>query len=205
MRTDTENTTPINFGIILLAAGSSKRLGQPKQLLPYQGQTLLGHALQAALASQVSTVIVVVGAQAMAIKNEWAQTNATMVVNEAWQEGMASSIRLGIHTLTQLNPTVDGVIIMVCDQPFVTPALLDTLLATHGSSGSPIVACGYAGTVGTPVYFQKRFFPDLLALSGDVGAKKIIRQNIHQTAVVPFPLGAADIDTEEDYQRLSNG
>lgn len=191
-----------NIGVILLAAGESARLGQPKQLLLYNGITLLQHSLQIAGASGAQPIVVVLGANAETIKREFDCCAAHIAVNPDWHEGIASSIRCGIHALAGINPDAKGTVLMVCDQPYVTSALLNKLMATHQETGKPIVACSYENTFGTPVFFHKNLFPELLQLRGDVGARNIIRQHNCEVEGVLFPRGNIDIDTEVDYKKL---
>ena len=191
-----------NFGIVLLAAGSSSRLGRPKQLLEYNNQTLLQHNLEIAINSDANEIVVVLGAHLEGIKNKIDFTNIHLTYNSDWQEGMASSIRSGINMLTELNPTVEGVIIMVCDQPHTTSKLLNELLTTYLSSNKQIVSSAYENTLGPPVFFHRNMFPELLKLSGEMGAKKLITQYVGEVEIVNFPKGKIDIDTEFDYRQL---
>jgi molybdenum cofactor cytidylyltransferase len=197
-----EENNKLNFGIILLAAGGSSRLGRPKQQLLYNGQTLLQHSLQVACSSHADPIIVVLGAQADTLKKELGSVTATLIVNAAWQEGMASSIRAGVNALSRIHPVVEGVILMVCDQPYVTAALLNDLILAHQNTGKPIVTCSYADTFGPPTLFHKRMFPELLQITGDVGARSILRQHAGETEVLLFPEGNLDIDTNSDYEKL---
>jgi molybdenum cofactor cytidylyltransferase len=198
-----EQTNKNNTGVIILAAGASSRLGSPKQLLVYSGVTLLQHSIEAAQAADAVSVVVVLGANADLIKSEINNTTANVVVNPEWKEGMASTIRFGLQTLVKLNPDVEAVVLMVADQPFVTADLLNDLLELNKKEQRSIVASKYGTTFGTPVLFTKRFFPELLELSGDVGAKSLVRKYLNETAFVPFPKGEIDIDTVEDYKNLS--
>jgi molybdenum cofactor cytidylyltransferase len=193
-------TTKKNIGVIMLAAGNSSRLGTPKQLLTYEGKTLLQHSLQSALDSVAYPVIVILGAQADRIKNETSFNSAHIVINADWQEGMASSIRCGINALLQIDPGTGGAVMMVCDQPYVTAALINELIATHQNTGKTIVASSYSDTLGVPALFHKSIFNRLLQLKDDAGAKSIIQQNAKDTAVVAFPNGNVDIDTEADFR-----
>jgi molybdenum cofactor cytidylyltransferase len=193
------------IGIVLLAAGSSSRLGEPKQLLAFDGQSLLQHSEQVALASQAEPVIVVLGSSADRLKDEVADPALTIVVNERWQEGMASSIRCGVNKLTELAPEAQAVIIMVCDQPFVTTALLNEMITAFLKTGKPIVACSYADTFGPPVLFHRSFFPELLQLQGDIGARGVIRRHVNDAELLPFPKGTIDVDTKADYDNLKQG
>lgn len=193
-----------NTGVVLLAAGESSRLGSPKQLLVYSGSTLLEHSIEAAQLSHADSVIVVLGANANAIKHEMKNATINIVVNTTWKEGMASTIRCGLQTLVEMNPQVDAVVLMVADQPFVTTELLNNLMDLHIKEQNSIVASKYGTTFGTPVLFAKRFFPELLELTGDVGAKSLIRKYMNETAFVPFPRGTIDIDTMEDYNKVKD-
>jgi molybdenum cofactor cytidylyltransferase len=193
-----------NIGVILLAAGLSQRLGRPKQQLLYKGQSLLQHSLQAAMASDTHPVVVVLGARAAELANEIKDSNVPVVINDEWQEGMASSIRCGIHALTNLYRGSEGAILMVCDQPFVTAALLNDLLTAHWKSGKPIIASSYANTFGPPTFFHHTFFPELLRLKGDTGARSLIKRYANDVETIPFPEGTIDIDTEQDYEKLSD-
>ena len=198
------NSDNNHVGIILLAGGESSRLGRPKQLLAYNGQTLLRYSLQVALDSYAQPVIAVLGSDADKMKKETNDPGVQVVVNTEWQEGMASSIRCGIKAVTETSPTVKGVIIMVCDQPFVTFRLLNELITAHQKTGKPIVACGYENTFGPPVLFHQSLFNELLQLKGDIGARGIIKQHANEVEVVPFPDGAYDIDTEADYEKVKH-
>jgi molybdenum cofactor cytidylyltransferase len=192
-----------NNGVILLAAGESSRLGTLKQLLPYAGQTLLQHSLHAAIVSGAHNIVVVLGADADILKEEIKSNNVNVVINTEWQEGIASSIRYGIKTLLRINPFVEGTVLMLCDQPHVTSALINNLMITYQQTGKLIVACNYGNTFGPPVFFHKKIFPELLMLTGNVGAKSLISKHADDVEFVLFPEGSIDVDTEADYQKLS--
>ena len=190
------------MGLILLAGGASERLGRPKQLLSYQGQSLLQHSVQAATASRAQPVVLVLGAHAADLQDEIHDSRVHVVINTGWQEGMAASIRSGVEAFTKLAPAAEGLILMVCDQPFVTAEVLNELIVTQEKSGKKIVACGYEDTFGPPVLFHRSLFGELLQLKGDIGARNIIRQHTDLVELIPFPRGSFDIDTEADYQQL---
>jgi molybdenum cofactor cytidylyltransferase len=192
-----------NIGIIILAAGESSRMGIPKQLLQYSGRSLLQHSIDAATASGAQPVIVVLGSKADIIKKEIRNNKIHLVVNAEWHEGMASSIRCGIKTLLQLNPSTEGVIMLLCDQPHVTPDLLTNLMITYEETRKLIVASYYRDTFGPPVFFHRTMLPGLLLLKGDVGAKSLINQHASEIDFIPFPEGSIDIDTKLDYQNLT--
>jgi molybdenum cofactor cytidylyltransferase len=199
-----DDKTYTNAGVVLLAAGESSRLGTPKQLLVYSGVTLLQHSIEVAQSSHADSVIVVLGANADAINDELNHATANVVINPEWKEGMASSIRFGLQTLVKLNPEVEAVVFMVADQPFVTADLINDLMELNKKEQRCIVASEYGTTFGTPVLFTRRFFPELLELTGDVGAKSLVRKYMNEAAFVPFPKGDIDIDTLEDYLKVKD-
>ncbi|MES1225911.1 MAG: nucleotidyltransferase family protein [Bacteroidota bacterium] len=189
-------------GIILLAAGSSSRLGKPKQSLRFNHSTLLQHSIQAALESVADKVIVVFGAYREEINLKTNEQKLFVVVNELWKEGIASSIRCGLQYLLEKMPAVQNALFMVCDQPYTNSSLLNKLVTLQMQTGQLIVASEYAGTAGIPAVFNKELFHGLLQLKGDTGAKKLIMQQQDKVTTVSFPLGDIDIDTDADYNRL---
>jgi molybdenum cofactor cytidylyltransferase len=145
-------------------------------------------------------VIIVLGANASLFNEDY--QNATIVFNDHWQEGMASSICCGIENLLEKYSSIEGAFITVCDQPYVTVSLLQKMLNNYQETHLPIVACTYGNTIGTPALFHHSIFPELLQLRGDKGAKQILNKNKNRVSLVDFPLGSVDLDTEEDYIRL---
>jgi molybdenum cofactor cytidylyltransferase len=187
--------------IVLLAAGASTRLGQPKQLLPYQGKTLLRHAAEMACGipppgggQGVGAVFVVLGAHAEQIAPILDNLPVKIIVAEDWQEGMAASLRTGIRAAAD----ADAVLILLCDQPLVTKELLAALLQEWEPGG--IVASDYGEALGPPCVFDRAYFPELLALTGDSGARKLFKKYPCRTVV--FPGGRVDIDTPEEASTL---
>lgn len=191
-----------NCAVIILAAGSSSRLGRPKQLLPYNGKSLLENAVDVANDSIAEPVIVVLGANAEKLEKEIIEKKVHIEENKEWQEGMASSVRCGITALMRIGPSVDAAIIMVCDQPFVSPELLNELINQQKNTGKPIVTSQYENAIGPPALFYKTIFPELLKLKGDGGARKIIEQRKDDVSTVSFIKGSIDIDTEADYKTI---
>jgi len=187
-------------GLIILAAGASSRLGQPKQNLLFKNQTLLQRAIETGLASACGPVIVVLGANADVIE-PISLVNVKVLYNNEWNEGMASSIRIAVNEIIK-DTAVTSIIIMLCDQPFVTAALIDTMLQKQMETGKPIIACSYNNTIGVPTLFNRSLFAELLLLKGHDGAKKILQTHQHDVITVPFEPGSIDIDTKEDYRRL---
>lgn len=191
-----------NCAIIILAAGKSGRLGSPKQLVRFQDKTLIQHAIDTAIATQMKPVIVVLGAYAQKIKTTIVDKKVDIVENSAWECGLSTSVKCGLKELITTYPLIKSVIFMVCDQPFVSSDILIGLLTTQVQSGKPIVACNYQGIIGTPALFIDSMFEALTTLTGDMGAGKLIRQYQDNTALFPFPEGIIDIDTKEDFRHL---
>jgi molybdenum cofactor cytidylyltransferase len=191
-----------NCAVIILAAGQSSRLGQPKQLLKYQGKTLLQHTIDIVKQLSAKTIIVVLGSGFESILNTIDTVDLHVVKNDDWQSGIASSISYGIKSLQGIDPVPDAVILMTCDQPFVSPGLLNELIAKQKETGRPIIASQYDDTIGIPALFHKSLFEQLTALKGNSGAKKLIHQNKDDVVTIPFPKGGIDIDTLGDYEAL---
>jgi molybdenum cofactor cytidylyltransferase len=188
-------------GIIILAAGSSSRLGEPKQNLVYKGKTLLQNAIDTAISSLCKPVIIVLGANADVTKATIENLPVNILKNEFWQEGMASSIRLGITELKKIEPKASSVILMLCDQPFVDTSLINKLVQSQSEKG--IVASAYNDTIGVPVLFDELYFEELLQLKGQEGAKTLLLKYPDDIVMIGFHLGSVDIDTIEDYEKLS--
>ncbi|MGA2382873.1 MAG: nucleotidyltransferase family protein [Gemmatimonadales bacterium] len=192
------------IGVVVLAAGASRRLPGPKQMLRFRGVTLLRHAAQTAVAAGSGPVVVVLGAASTAkqLRFELVDLDVRIAENARWKEGMSSSIRAGLDALEQAEAT-EAVLIMTCDQPHVTADLLKQLVATYREKRPAAVACAYAGTVGVPALFDRSLFAELHALEHDQGAKRILERHLHVIGRIPFEQGAVDIDTPEDVGKLS--
>ena len=189
------------YTIILLAAGSSSRFGSPKQLAQNNGKSFIRHSVSEAIKVKAD-VIVVLGANVDIVKKEIINFPVQIEYNKDWEEGMASSIRSGIKAALNKNPLAEAVVMVVCDQPFLSFEVIVELIEKHEATKKPIVACAYKNVIGTPALFDKTLFKSLLKLKGQGGAKKIISQNMNVTVTVPFPLGYIDIDTKEDFENL---
>ena len=183
---------------VVLAAGASSRMGQAKQLLDLGGRSLVRHAAEIAAAARCSPVVVVVGAQAELVRAELVGLGARIVENPAWREGLSTSVHCGIRALPD---TTEAVILMLCDQPAVSSALLEEMQQTQRKTGEQIVACRYGDVLGAPVLFRRERFPALLALAGDEGARALVAQAGADVATVDFADGAFDVDTPNDWAR----
>ncbi len=190
------------IGVVILAAGSSSRFGEPKQLLQHNGKSLLQNTIDAALNSSADAVVEVLGANAEKLTNEIDRSGINTIINSEWSEGMASSVRNGLNELLFISPSTDAVIFMVCDQPYVSSHLINDLINTQKQTGKPIVTCNYGEAIGPPALFHKSLFNELMQLKGDFGARKIIQEHADQVATVSFPDGKIDIDTLDDYDSL---
>jgi molybdenum cofactor cytidylyltransferase len=186
--------------LILLAAGNSSRMGTAKQLLAFQGQPLIRHAAQQGILAGCSPIIVVLGAREAEIRVALTELPVEVVVNDRWSEGMGTSIQTGLRALE--GRELEGAILALADQPFVGPDYLQRLVAAHSETGSSIVASGYSGTVGVPVFFSTESFPWLMTLKPAEGCKGVIMAHLSEALLLDCPEAALDIDTPEDYAKL---
>lgn len=187
---------------LILAAGASSRLGRAKQLLAYQGETLLDRTVGFFTALPLSDFCLVYGARRTELQPLLEEVPIRTVYNPDWSSGMGSSLRRGLQALLAAQPELGAVLIGLVDQPLVHAEHLSGLIALHRQHPQAIIAASYDDTLGVPVLFPRTFFGELLTQKGQAGAKKIIKKYTGQ--VIPFycPEAAFDIDTPEDYQRL---
>ncbi len=203
---DSDSTSPVRFrfGAVILAAGSSSRMGTPKQLLEIEGRPLIVRAVEAALASPAWPVVVVLGAHAEKIRPALARLPVLIVENPAWSEGMAASIRTGITTLGQFSRTLDGALLALCDQPAFSKDVIAQLAAAQTRSGRSIVAARYSGRNGAPALFLRDHFSTLAGLTGEEGARALLNGDPTAVAPVDLPELAVDLDTPEDFTRAKS-
>lgn len=179
-----------DIAAVILAAGASRRLGSPKQLAMLGDETLLERAVRVARAAGCSPVIVVLGAEHQRVSAGCQLGDAITVLHNDWEQGMGSSIALGVQACE--TKEVAGVVVMTCDQPAVTAGHLRRLMAQSVAKASR-----YAGRKGVPAFFPAQYFDELKELSGDVGARKLLRS----AEVVDLEEGELDVDTPEDLER----
>lgn len=179
-------------------------MGQPKQQLVFQGDTLLQRAIDAGLQANCKPILIILGAYLPEILNEGHQDKVEFLINDQWKKGMASTIQVGVQKLME-GPLPDQIILMLCDQPYADNNLLRQMIEAQHSSGKAIVACSYKDTLGAPVLLEKKIFPHLLKLKGQEGAKKLLFQYPNEVAEIPFPMGHIDIDTPDDLDALNMG
>ena len=185
------------IGGLLLAAGGSSRLGQPKQLLEFEGKTLVRRAAETLVYSQCDPIVVVLGAEIEYSAIQIADLSVSSCINEKWQTGMSSSIISGLGSLLEIEPQLDAVVITLCDQPYVNSADIDKLITAFAVSRSPIVAAKYGETTGVPALFSSKLFDDLFQLEGDKGARKLIQRHDH-CVTIHIEGAIFDIDTSHD-------
>lgn len=183
---------------IILAAGSSSRMGQSKQLLPWKGETLLTHTVNLALASRIGHVYVVLGSNEEEHRKIVKHLPVSLVVNEGWARGMGSSLKAGLAEAKKIS---DAVLIMVCDQPFVTSQHLNHIIEHFEKTDQQIVASKYLDTVGVPALFGKKMFDELMNIGDEEGARKVITR--HDPGIVLLQSGE-DLDTPDDYRSALN-
>jgi molybdenum cofactor cytidylyltransferase len=188
---------------IVLAAGASRRLGQPKQLLQYHGESLLARPVRLAHQAGATPVLAVLGANFEIICASVQLPDAILVHNGRWKQGIASSIHAGLRALDAAAPTASGALILACDQPRLTSAHLRSLLDAFAAQSAPsIVASAYAGALGVPAAFPRSLFPGLRALRGDKGARALISHSPCPIVSVEFEGGEVDIDLPADLAQL---
>ncbi len=186
---------------IVLAAGSSSRMGRPKQLLPFRGRTVLEWVVDNALASGLHRVIVVLGHEAEAVKPLMEQRKVTTIVNPSYGEGQSSSLKAGLR---ELSGDCEAALFLLGDQPLVTPETINHLITVFADSPSPIIIPTFNNQRGNPVLFSRVTFPRMEALRGDCGARPLFREYAGEirSVAVHTPAILFDLDTEDDYHRL---
>jgi molybdenum cofactor cytidylyltransferase len=191
-----------NCAVVIIAAGESKRLGSPKQLLLLDKDSMLNRLIKMVQKAVDFPIYLVLGANAEKIKAQLPNVSLKIVENTEWQEGMGSSIRIGVQAVIDSANKHDGVLMLVCDQPHLSETTIKDLISLQANKKSAITASFYANIAGTPALFHQSVFSDLLALKGDQGAKRIIQERDQELAKLQFEMGVLDIDTPEDYQQL---
>ncbi|MEA1903504.1 MAG: nucleotidyltransferase family protein [Actinomycetota bacterium] len=187
---------------VLLAAGASRRLGRPKQLEPWGDSNLLGHVVRRTAAFPVDEVWVVLGYESDRIIAETELGDAGVVENPEWEEGIASSIRVGLDALNRLSDC-DTALIVVADQPGVSPEVVAELLESHSRAGKPVTVPKYRYSLGNPVLVDRSLWPRLMSLDGDDGAMKLWKSHPEWVNEVWFAEGQPrDVDIERDVTEM---
>ncbi|MFM7329244.1 MAG: NTP transferase domain-containing protein [Bacteroidota bacterium] len=188
---------------ILLAAGNSSRMGRPKQALPVEGLPLLVRTIRVLKNSgSLRNIVVVTGAGAESLTPLIAEEALSVIENNQWSSGMGSSLKSGLDFLLRQTPVADGVLVSVCDQPFLSVDVIRAI-ANHAAM-HPLIASNYGEVLGPPSFFGREFFMELMELPDEGGARTLFNRYPHRVTKVPFPDGAIDLDTPEDYERYLN-
>ncbi|MDO6517878.1 nucleotidyltransferase family protein [Zobellia uliginosa] len=196
-------SAPHRIAILILAAGASSRMGKPKQLLPWRGTTLLGHAIRTAKASKAVLTLTVLGANAEKIRPEMTEAFA-FTENTAWESGMGSSIAHGTASLMASDKDIEGILIMLADQPLIEEGYLNLLIDHSIRHKDKIIATTYKHRAGVPALFPKPYFEALLKLNKDFGAKQLLQEAGSHVIRVSAGQNIIDIDTSEDYEQLKH-
>jgi molybdenum cofactor cytidylyltransferase len=189
-------------GAVVLAAGSSSRMGRPKQALEFQGVSLLRRAVLATLGAGCHPVVVVTGAHSELSRREFEGLDVREVLNTDWETGMASSIRAGVEGLISADADVEAAVLLLCDQPHVTADVIYSLVAARRATGRPIIASKYGESFGVPALFSRTLFAELSRLEGAAGAKQVIKRYASEAHLLPFKDGEVDVDNPDDFSRL---
>lgn len=187
--------------VIIPAAGGSRRLGQPKQLVSWGGRTLVENAIDTALAIEPDRVIVVLGAHEAAVRRVLEDRPVEIVVNERWSRGLGGSIAAGAKALEKSRGELQSILVHLCDQPHVSPRTLRRLWERFREGEAPAALCGYDTAKGPPAIFTSSLLPELTSLTGDVGAKPLFKRLA--PTILRAPEAGWDVDEPGDLERLS--
>ena len=193
------------IGIIILAAGESKRMGSPKQLLQIEGKSLVHRTAEIALATDCYPVVMVIGANKPQIAPEIVDLPLTIIDNPMWHEGMSSSVKIGLAGVYMTYKEVEAVIILVCDQPYLSVSLLERMVEIYTTKKPRLIACRYGEELGVPALFDRTLFEELLDLKGDKGAKPVLMKHLDEAHILQFEAGSIDLDTPDEYQAFLDG
>ena len=180
-------------------------MGAPKQLLRVGSGTLLRRTVEQAIASAARATFVVIGANAEQMRDELRELPVVLVENARFADGIGTSISAAIQAIEREASPFDAVVLLTCDQPNVSVASIDALVAEHARSAAPLVASGYAGTLGVPTLFVRKYFDALCELPPDKGAKEILMHHRDDVAAISFEAAAVDLDTPADYEQFKRG
>jgi molybdenum cofactor cytidylyltransferase len=188
------------IAVVVLAAGNAKRLGQSKQLLPWVNSTLLGNVVDNVLTVDAHKTFVVLGAYSNEILEKINLSEATVLINDNWQQGLGSSIASAITEIDDKYPELNAVLLVLADQPFIGSIHLNAIINLHLTEKESIIITRKEDYRGVPVLFPRKFFKELRLLSNDEGAKQIINRNKNCVKEIVSQDNIADIDTFEAYE-----
>lgn len=190
------------IAIVILAAGSAKRMGQSKQLLPWGDSTLLDSAIKNALSANANNFFVLLGAYKNEIKEKIDLSKTIVLINENWEQGLGSSIASATAEIDKKYTDINAVLFVLGDQPFISSFHLNAMIQFHNKEKELIIITKKKDYKGVPVLFPRKFFSELMSLSNDEGAKQIIKRNKNQVSEIVTLDNIADIDTLESYSEL---
>ncbi|MDG1528465.1 MAG: nucleotidyltransferase family protein [Polaribacter sp.] len=191
-----------NIQLLLLAAGASSRMGEPKQLLSWNNKSLIEHQINNLLKTG-KTTSVILGANAEKISIVIDSLPVSFFINPTWKNGMGNSISFGVQQLLEKDATIDGVLISLIDQPLLTTEHFNKILEHYQTDKKQIIVSqSEKGWLGAPVLFDKIYFNELLNLKDDEGAKVVISKNKNVVELISANTILQDIDTPEAYQKL---
>jgi len=193
-----------DIAILILAAGESSRMGEPKQLLPWKDGTLLENAIKTAKGSNADDVCVILGANSRDIRAAILEEEIVVLDNPNWKNGLGSSISSGVTHLIESDTYYSGLLIMLCDQPFISSAYLNEIIRLFKENEKKIVATAYDNRAGVPAIFDVKHFQELKGLNDDYGAKKILEKYREGIVMVDAHGKELDLDTPEDYRTSLN-
>jgi molybdenum cofactor cytidylyltransferase len=197
-----EDITKVKSVAIVLAAGSSSRMGQSKQLLKIGTESLLRKTIRTVQDSGIDQLVVVLGAHEHDHRQEIIDLAVHIAVNSEWQKGMGASLKCGVQFVSEQFPSCETILVTVCDQPLLTSSHLKKLSETFQSANRSIVTSFYSGSPGVPVLFHRSMFQKLLNMDDQHGAKKLIKDHIDLTSRIDFPEGSVDLDTPDDLKEF---
>lgn len=191
------------LAVLILAAGSSSRMGFPKQLLKWKNTTLLQHAINTVKEVALEHIVLVLGANSETIKSEIDKGDMVVLYNENWEQGLGNSIAFGIKFILESLPDTENILIMLADQPLIDSKFLNSLKNTHDLSSNAITCTLYQNKrAGVPAIFHRKYFQDLLQLNGDKGAKELLKKYSSEINYLDGTDIIIDIDTIEIYESL---
>jgi molybdenum cofactor cytidylyltransferase len=187
---------------ILLAAGTSSRMGSNKMLFELDGESVLRGAVRRALAGGLSPLLVVLGHEEETTRRELDGLPCQAVVNPAYESGINSSLKAGVAALPA---GVQGAVVMLADMPYVTPAMIAGLIDRYRTTEAPLVISDYEGVNAPPMLYDRALFEELKAMTGEGCGRQVVKAHRHEAEVLPWPATAlADLDVPEDYARFQS-
>lgn len=194
---------PNKIALVILAAGASKRMGEPKQLLKWGNSTLITHTIQTALKLNSDTIYVVLGANFKLIKNSITHHPITILNNKNWEQGLGESIAFASKHIQKPLNKPEGILFVLADQPFITVSYLKSMISSFSKGEKQIIASSYHNRkFGVPALFDSCYLDDLSNLKGDFGARNFLQKNESFIKALIPPVKNVDLDFKEDYEKF---